>query len=114
MGIKVKRVYEDPEPGDGFRVLVDRIWPRGVHKETAEIDLWAKDAAPSSALRKAFHRDGMGWEEFRARYLVELEDNPAVVELKEALEGRAAVTLLYAYDDEEHNNALVLLEKLAG
>ena len=68
MAVRLKRIYDDPASDDGFRVLVDRLWPRGLTKEGAAVDLWAKDAAPSTALRQAFHRDGLPWDEFEAAY----------------------------------------------
>lgn len=113
MTVKIKRVYDDPSDDDGFRVLVDRLWPRGLSKEHAAVDLWMKEVAPSPSLRKAFHHDGMGWESFEARYQVEMDGNDAVDELREKLKDRDVVTLVYATHDEEHNHAILLRERLA-
>lgn len=109
--------YEPPEPSDGFRILVDRLWLRGVAKDAAHIGLWAKDIAPSSGLRQWFGHDPAKWEEFRARYFQELGQNPGAVGtlLKHCRLGD--VTLVYGAKDAAHNHALVLkeyLEKLGG
>jgi uncharacterized protein YeaO (DUF488 family) len=110
MKLKVKRVYEPAARGDGLRVLVDRLWPRGV-KKTA-IDLWLKDIAPSDALREWFHHEEPKWAAFRKKYLKELKDNPeAVAALRRARKGKT-VTLLYGARDTEHNQALVIAEFL--
>ena len=82
MAVKLKRVYDAPSPDDGHRVLVDRLWPRGLTKERAAVDSWAKDAAPSAELRRAFHRGDLAWEEFEAAYRRELTANPAVGALR--------------------------------
>jgi uncharacterized protein YeaO (DUF488 family) len=106
----IKRVYEPPDHGDGFRVLVDRLWPRGVAKNKAHIDLWLRDVAPSDALRRRFHGEPAKWREFVAAYRRELKEAPASAAL-EILRQRAAagpVTLLYAARDEAHNNAVAL------
>ncbi|TPI38690.1 DUF488 domain-containing protein [Mesorhizobium sp. B3-1-9] len=106
--IAVKRVYEPPAKADGQRVLVDRIWPRGVSKKDAELTLWLKDIAPSDALRKWFGHEPERWAEFQKRYRAELDANgDAVAELR-ALLGRGKVTLLYGAHDEAHNNAVAL------
>lgn len=106
--LRVKRVYEAPDPADGRRILVDRIWPRGLSREKAAIDHWAKEAAPSTALRKSFSHDPARWDEFRRRYFAELDANPeAVAALREAIGGRPA-TLLYAARREPENNAVAL------
>lgn len=110
----LKRVYSPADPGDGFRVLVDRLWPRGVSKERAAVDLWAKDVAPSAELRTAFHRDGMTWPAFADAYRAELRDNPALAPLRETLAGHEVVTLLYSVADEERNHAALLREALTG
>ena len=111
MPIKVKRVYEKAERGDGKRILVDRLWPRGV-KKTA-IDVWIKDVAPSDDLRNWFHHEEPKWRTFRSKYRKELSANKdAVVELRKAAEGTA--TLLYGAKDEAHNQAVVLAEYLKG
>jgi uncharacterized protein YeaO (DUF488 family) len=112
MIIKLKRAYEAPESGDGSRVLVDRLWPRGISKDSARIDLWLKEIAPSAELRKWFGHDPSKWAAFRDRYVRELENNPeAVGRLREQLR-RSTVTLVYGAKDEEHNDAVVLREYL--
>jgi uncharacterized protein YeaO (DUF488 family) len=114
MQIRLKRVYDDPAPEDGFRVLVDRLWPRGLSKERAALDLWAKEVAPSADLRKAFHHDGMSWQDFETAYRAELAGpaKTAVASLQAELAQHPVVTLLHAVADEEHNHALVLREAL--
>jgi uncharacterized protein YeaO (DUF488 family) len=108
MDIKIKRVYEKPDEKDGFRILVDRLWPRGLTKEKAAVDLWLKDIAPSTELRKWFNHDPDKWKEFQKRYLNELKENKdAVAVLKDHLIQKT-VTLLYAAKDSDHNEALVL------
>jgi uncharacterized protein YeaO (DUF488 family) len=110
--IALKRAYEEPKRGDGFRILVDRLWPRGVSKEVAEIDLWLKEIAPSAELRKWFGHEPAKWGKFRERYFKELDKNPEVVgQLKEHL-GRQKVTLVYGAKDKEHNDAVALQEYL--
>lgn len=110
MNIKIKRVYEKPEPADGFRILVDRLWPRGLTKEKAAADLWLKDIAPSTELRKWFHHDPEKWKEFQKKYRQELKENPQAVSiLKEHLK-KGPLTLLYGAKDREHNEAEVLKE----
>ncbi|UKA73874.1 DUF488 family protein [Arthrobacter sp. FW306-07-I] len=111
---RVKRIYEQPEIGDDFRVLVDRLWPRGVPKESAAVDLWLKDVAPSTELRKEFNHRPERFADFSARYRLELDSNPAVETLLEVAAGRARVTLLYAARNTEENNARVLLDYLLG
>jgi len=106
--IQLKRIYKPAEHSDGKRILVDRLWPRGMKKEAANIDVWLKDVAPSTTLRKWFHHDSDSWYEFTARYMLELEKNPAVDALIELIDQNPVVTLLYAAHDEEHNHALVL------
>jgi len=106
---KTKRVYERPEDGDGLRVLVDRIWPRGVSRDKGRIDLWLREIAPSDSLRKWFaHREDR-WEEFKKRYLAELKDKDELVRKLRELEKKNTITLLYAARDSERNNAQVLL-----
>ncbi len=108
MNIKIKRVYEKPGDEDGFRILVDRLWPRGLTKEKAAVDLWLKDIAPSTELRKWFNHDPEKWNEFKKRYFNELKENKApVLVLKDHLKNKT-VTLLYAAKDTDHNEALVL------
>lgn len=110
--IRIKRVYDPPDPSDGLRVLVDRLWPRGLKKAEAGIDEWRKDLAPSDALRKWFHHDPRKWEEFRRRYREELRGK--IEEVKRLAEEarRGTITLLYSARDEERNQAVVLRELL--
>lgn len=114
MKIRVKRAYEPPARADGKRVLVERLWPRGLTKARAAIDLWLKDVAPSPALRKWFAHDPAKWSEFKRRYRRELRDRPEVVEELRRLCRRGAVTLVYGARDEQHNGALVLAEYLTA
>jgi uncharacterized protein YeaO (DUF488 family) len=107
--VQIKRIYASAEKTDGKRILVDRLWPRGVKKETAQLDEWMKAIAPSVDLRKWFNHDIAKWEEFKVRYAFELKQNKAVAELLDMINKNKAVTLLYAAHDEEHNHALVLL-----
>jgi len=112
--IALKRVYEQAEAEDGTRVLVDRLWPRGLRKEKAQIDFWAKDVAPSNALRRWFGHRPERWEEFAKRYRAELaapETQPQVEALR-AMTRKGRVTLLYAAHDESMNNAVVLRDDL--
>jgi len=95
-----------------FRVLVDRVWPRGITKEKAKIDLWAKDVAPSDDLRKWFGHIPDKYPEFKKKYLLEIKQNPAIKELTQALKNQKGVVLLYGAKDEEHNQAVVLAEYL--
>jgi uncharacterized protein YeaO (DUF488 family) len=106
--IKTKRVYESPEPNDGTRFLVDRLWPRGIRKEALEMEAWLKDVAPSPSLRKWFGHDPDKWGEFQKRYRAELKSNPeAWHPILEAAKG-GNVTLLYSARDTEHNSAVLL------
>ena len=108
----MKRVYEPPSSEDGMRILVDRLWPRGLRKDEARIDLWLKEIAPSTALRKWFGHNPERWEEFRRRYREELRRNiPALAELRE-LTAKHNVTLIFSAHDLAHNNALVLRDML--
>jgi uncharacterized protein YeaO (DUF488 family) len=108
MKIETKRVYELPDAEDGIRILVDRLWPRGLTKEKASVDLWLKNIAPSTPLRKWFGHDPDKWKEFKKRYFDELKKNKEqVLLLKEQIK-KGKVTLLYGAKDEEHNEALVL------
>ncbi len=115
MPVKVKRVYEPAAKSDGTRVLVDRLWPRGLTKDAARVDLWLKDLAPSDRLRKAFGHDPEKWEMFRRAYRKELSDGPAADALSEVrrLSRRGAVTLVFGARDETHCNAAVLRELLS-
>lgn len=111
MQIKTKRVYEDYEAGDGVRILVDRIWPRGIKKESVKIDLWMKDIAPSNELRNWFAHDPAKWNEFKKKYFAELKANKRLcMELKEKI--KATLTLVYSAKDIEHNQAVALKEFL--
>ncbi len=113
MNYQIKRIYDEKEASDGFRVLVDRLWPRGISKEKAAIDLWAKDIAPSSELRKWFNHDPEKWPEFRKRYQKELKDNSSAVDqFHAAIKGHKKITLLYGAKDTEHNQAIVLRDLL--
>ena len=106
---KVKRVYEPASPEDGARVLVDRLWPRGVSKTQAKTHLWLRDAAPSDVLRKWFAHDPRKWEAFRRRYQTELKSKSEIVVTLKGLEQKhQRVTLLFAASDPQHNNAIVL------
>jgi uncharacterized protein YeaO (DUF488 family) len=114
MELRLKRIYDPPEDSDGLRILVDRLWPRGLRKGEAGIDFWAKDVAPSTELRRWFHsgEDDAKWAEFRRRYEAELARNRKEVEaLRARIKGRTA-TLLYAAADREHNHAIVLRDFL--
>lgn len=108
--IRLKRIYEAPSSDDGYRVLVDRVWPRGMTKEKAAIDLWAKDVAPSTELRKWFNHDPAKWDEFQKRYFAELQDRLPELKALVAKAVGAPLTLLYGAKDEEHNQAVVLHE----
>jgi uncharacterized protein YeaO (DUF488 family) len=110
MKIKIKRVYEKPDKKDGMRILVDRLWPRGLTKEKASVDLWLKDIAPSTELRKWFDHDPVKWKEFRKRYCQELKKNKEQGSLLREQMEKGMVTLVYGAKDEEHNEALVLKE----
>ena len=111
--IRIKRVYEPEAPEDGYRVLVDKLWPRGIRKEALRYDLWAKEIAPSAPLRRWFHADPQGrWEEFRRRYLHELAASP-VRDFVRRIAGKGTVTLLYASKSAAGNHALILQEYLA-
>ncbi len=110
--IYTKRVYESPDPQDGFRVLVDRLWPRGISKELLRADLWMKEAAPSTELRKWYHHDLSKLEEFKQRYFSELDANQDAVKLLLEIANKGRLTLLYSAKDTEHNQAVVLREYL--
>jgi len=117
MGVVVKRVYQPASSSDGVRVLVDRLWPRGLTKEDAALKFWMRELAPSDELRKWFHANPEAWRMFRKRYLKELtteESSSAVEKLHHLAEGKRRVTLLYASRNLEHNNAIVLKELLEG
>lgn len=106
--IGIKRIYEPYDSKDGFRILVDRLWPRGIKRENARVDLWMKEVAPSTALRIWFGHDPEKWAEFKQRYRKELQENDAINKLVTLLKEKDGVTLLYAAKDEQHNQAVVL------
>jgi uncharacterized protein YeaO (DUF488 family) len=110
--INIKRAYEPIEKSDGFRILVDRLWPRGIQKEEAHFDVWLKEIAPSNELRKWFNHETDKWVVFRKNYKAELKDAAALDELKELIKKHEVVTLLYGAKDEQHNHAIVLKEFL--
>jgi len=112
--LHVRRVYEPPSPEDGQRVLVDRIWPRGVSKEVASLSLWLRDVAPSTELRQWFAHDPAKWEDFQRRYFVELDANAeALAPIRKAVR-KGPVTLLFSSHDVAHNNALALKRYLTS
>jgi uncharacterized protein YeaO (DUF488 family) len=106
--ILLKRVYDPAEKSDGFRILVDRLWPRGLKKENAHADVWMKEVAPSAALRKWFNHEPEKWIEFNKKYKAELKSSPQIKELIQYCKKHKAVTLLYSAKDEEHNQAVAL------
>jgi uncharacterized protein YeaO (DUF488 family) len=112
MNIKIKRVYEQPDKKDGERILVDRLWPRGLTKEKAGVDLWLKDIAPSTELRKWFAHDPNKWKSFRGRYETEIRHNDDLIKVLKDKAREGTVTLIYGARDEEHNEALVLKQFL--
>jgi len=117
MAVVVKRIYDKVSANDGARVLVDRLWPRGISKKEAALDAWLKELAPSDELRQWSHAHREAWEMFRKRYLRELTRPEAAEELQQLYQlarGRKRLTLLYAFKDEEHNNAVVLKDLLDG
>jgi uncharacterized protein YeaO (DUF488 family) len=113
MSVRVKRVYEKPHRADGMRILVDRLWPRGLKKEDAQVDLWLKDVAPSADLRKWFGHDPDKWSEFKARYFAELRERAEEVARLRSEAEIGVVTLLFSAKDEQHNNAVALQEYLS-
>ncbi|HLI94628.1 MAG TPA: DUF488 family protein [Candidatus Baltobacteraceae bacterium] len=109
--VRIKRAYEPPKKEDGFRVLVDRIWPRGIRKQDLHVRMWAKDIAPTTQLRQWFAHDPKRWPEFRKRYLTELREPAArkrIAQVIDAVKDSSAVTLIYSAKDEAHNQAVVL------
>jgi uncharacterized protein YeaO (DUF488 family) len=111
--LRVKRVYEKPSKDDGWRVLVDRLWPRGMKKEAARVDLWMKEIAPSDGLRKWFHHELPNWPEFEKKYRAELaKKKELLAELKKIETEHGTVTLLFGAKDQQHNQAVVLLQLL--
>lgn len=111
MSVTLKRAYEPPAQSDGERILVDRLWPRGLAKVNAKIDHWLKDVAPSTELRQWFGHDPEKWPEFKKRYRAELRSNTALIELR-ALSRKGNITLVYAARDQSHNEAVVLKQIL--
>lgn len=112
--IKLKRAYEKPARDDGERILVERLWPRGLTKQRARIDLWLKEVAPSAELRKWFGHDPKKWDEFRQRYREELKHKGDLIELLKEKTKKGVVTFIYAARDQDHNGAIVLKEFVEG
>ena len=112
--LRLKRAYEPAEADDGVRILIDRLWPRGVSKAKAALDNWVKEVAPSTELRKWFGHDPARWEEFQRRYRTELDEQSAVLDRIRALAKAHVVTLVYSAHDEQHNDAVVLRAVLLG
>lgn len=108
--IQVKRIYEDAHAQDGFRILVDRLWPRGIKKEQAKIDLWLKEIAPSDSLRKWFNHEPEKWEEFKQRYFKELDQKQDLVDQLSQYGKKGKVNFLFSAKNETHNNAVALKE----
>lgn len=109
--VKIKRVYDKPSKDDGYRILIDRLWPRGLTKEEAKIDLWLKEIAPSTELRKWYNHDPKKWISFKEKYRKELKDKGELLEqIKELEKEHKTVTLLYSSKEERLNNAIILLE----
>ena len=112
MNIKIKRVYEQPDKDDGVRILVDRLWPRGLTKDKASLDLWLKEIAPSTELRKWFGHDPDKWKSFRGRYETEIRHKDDLVKVLKQKIKEGTITLIYGARDEKHNEALVLKQFL--
>ena len=112
--IQIKRAYEEPHREDGTRILVDRLWPRGLTKEKARVDLWLKDVAPSTELRKWFAHDPTKWAEFRSRYIEELKRNSEQLSLLGQEAAKGTVTLVYGAKDQQHNEAVILQRLLTA
>lgn len=112
MTVSIKRIYESPGVHDGYRILVDRLWPRGIKKESAAVDLWLKEVAPSSELRMWFDHDPAKWTTFQKKYRLELKNNPTWKELRQLVKQHKHLTLLYAAKDEAHNHAVLLARLL--
>lgn len=113
MAIKIKRIYEPFATADGYRILVDRLWPRGIKKEKAHVDDWLKDVAPSTALRKWFGHDPEKWKLFVSKYKRELTGSEALKELRGHVKKHRTVTLLYGARDEQHNQAVALKQLIS-
>ena len=114
MTVQIKRIYEHPDPADGFRILIDRLWPRGVSKQAAELDLWLKEVAPSTTLRIQFNHKPDRFDDFKSSYRAELDANPATDELRALIRAHDSLTLLYGAKDTAVNHAVVLRDYLAG
>ena len=110
MDIKIKRAYENPSDDDGYRILVDRLWPRGISKEKAKVDFWPKELAPSTELRRWYGHDPEKWAEFKSRYFAELDDNPEMVNELLDYVGEGTVTFIYSSKEQRLNNAIALKE----
>ena len=110
MNIKIKRAYEEPDEGDGCRILVDRLWPRGISKQNARIDYWPKELAPSAELRRWYGHDPRKWPEFKSRYFAELDSQPNLVSRLLEYLGEATVTFVFSSKEEKLNNAVALKE----
>lgn len=112
--VKLKRAYERPTRADGTRILIDRLWPRGVKKVDAALDQWAKELAPSTALRKWFGHDPARWQEFRQRYAKEVRQHPDQLRQLRALARKGPITLVFSARDEKHNDAVALRDVILG
>ena len=112
MTVKIKRAYEPPDESDGARILVDRLWPRGLTKEKASIDLWLKEIAPSTELRKWYAHDPAKWKSFRRRYETEISHKEDLVKILKQKAREGTITLIYGARDEKHNEALILKQLL--
>ncbi|NML21605.1 DUF488 family protein [Pseudoflavitalea sp. G-6-1-2] len=114
--MRIKRAYDPASPSDGYRILIDRLWPRGITKENLQADNWLKEVAPSTGLRKEFHSEKIDWQSFRKKYEAELQGPSAAAfeELKKLVKQHATVTLLFASKSEEQNHALILQKLLKG
>jgi|SRR6516162_5436464 len=112
--VKLKRAYESPAAADGTRVLIDRLWPRGISKKQAALDQWMKDIAPSNQLRKWFGHDPARWNEFRRRYAAEVHKNPHLLEQLRSVARDGPITLVYSARDEAYNDAIVLRDLILG
>ncbi len=113
MTIKIKRAYQEASEDDGFRILVDKLWPRGVTKEKAKLDLWMKEIAPSTDLRKWFNHESEKWDEFQIKYNEELKDKKELLtQLKDLEQKNKITTLVFSAKDEKHNNAVVIKDAL--
>lgn len=114
MPLQIKRVYDEPDTSDGKRILVDRLWPRGISKTDAAIDEWIRECAPSNELRKWFAHDKTKWDEFKHKYFAELSNKKELLAPLRKLVRSSRVTLLFAASDSGHNNAIALVEYLTG